>query len=286
MYSFHWSHAPSPTTQFNLCWEWTKGETYLPWLRQGYNTSMLMSRVRFWASAKFWVLLLNNLTVVKNLSLNTIDPQPPPSSTYKIRGLGIALPEQINTVRRKINIYELGHDRTSWLIGPGLSDCLSDQVRAKVVCCKSLTTLLLDQWLLNHQGSVLAHYGLPPTGSLIGGGLTPLKWCSWRFLQSQSTGWALAGNLPYSKDVVKDKCEVICVRPFRLKLFLTNSLTSSHIISNIKKACQYWLKLQRHGEISLKIWEKEKNDVENASILYGSDINIFMEDLWPFDFLS
>ena len=42
------------------------------------------------------------------------------------------------------------------------SDCPSDQVRAKVVFCKTLTTLLLNQWLLNHQYSVLAPYGSPP----------------------------------------------------------------------------------------------------------------------------
>ena len=29
-----------------------------------------------------------------------------------------------------------------------------------------MTTLLQDQWLLNHQGSVLAPYGLPPMASL------------------------------------------------------------------------------------------------------------------------
>ena len=49
----------------------------------------------------------------------------------------------------------------------------SDQVRAKVVCYKSLTSLSPDQWLLNHQGSVLAPYGAPPTANwwLHGGGV-------------------------------------------------------------------------------------------------------------------
>ena len=46
----------------------------------------------------------------------------------------------------------------------------SYQVRAKVVCCKSLTTLLLDQWLLNHQDSLLAPYALPPTAN---------RWLRW-----------------------------------------------------------------------------------------------------------
>ena len=41
----------------------------------------------------------------------------------------------------------------------------SDQVRDKVECCKSLTSLLPDQWLLNHQGSVLTPYGSPPTAN-------------------------------------------------------------------------------------------------------------------------
>ena len=45
------------------------------------------------------------------------------------------------------------------------SDRPSDQVRAKVVFCKPLTTLSPDQWLLNHQGSVLASYGSPPTAN-------------------------------------------------------------------------------------------------------------------------
>ena len=42
------------------------------------------------------------------------------------------------------------------------SDRPSDQVRAKVVCCKPLTTLLPDQWLLNHQDPVLMPYKSPP----------------------------------------------------------------------------------------------------------------------------
>ena len=59
----------------------------------------------------------------------------------------------------------LGLDMTSWLIGSGLSDCSSDQVRVKVVYCKSLTSLSLNQWLFNHQGSVLAPYKSPPTAN-------------------------------------------------------------------------------------------------------------------------
>ena len=46
------------------------------------------------------------------------------------------------------------------------SDSLSDQVRAKVVCYKPLTTLLPDQWLLNHQNPILSPYGLQPTGGV------------------------------------------------------------------------------------------------------------------------
>ena len=41
----------------------------------------------------------------------------------------------------------------------------SDQVRVKVVCSNPLTTLLPDQQLLNHLGSVLAPYGSPPTAN-------------------------------------------------------------------------------------------------------------------------
>ena len=45
------------------------------------------------------------------------------------------------------------------------SDRSSDQVKAKVVWCKPLTTLSPGHWLLNHQGSVLAPYGSPPTAN-------------------------------------------------------------------------------------------------------------------------
>ena len=82
----------------------------------------------------------------QNSALNTIDPQPPPSSTNKIKGLGITPQMQIELyIREKRNIQVLGHDETSRLIGSGLSDRPSDQVRAKVVCYKPLTTLSPDQ---------------------------------------------------------------------------------------------------------------------------------------------
>ena len=60
------------------------------------------------------------------------------------------------------------------------SDHLSDQVRAKVMCCKPLTTLSPDQWLLNHQSSVLAPYRSPPTAnrSPHWGGVLPLCRCA------------------------------------------------------------------------------------------------------------
>ena len=44
------------TTESNLRRKWTKGETHSPWLRRGYNTSILILRARFRASAKFWFL--------------------------------------------------------------------------------------------------------------------------------------------------------------------------------------------------------------------------------------
>ena len=56
LYIFHWSYAPPPTTESNLRREWTKGETHSPWLRRGYNTSILVLRARFRTSAKFWFL--------------------------------------------------------------------------------------------------------------------------------------------------------------------------------------------------------------------------------------
>ena len=45
MLIFCWPCAPLPTTELNmesnLCWECTKGETHLPWLRWAYMTSIL-----------------------------------------------------------------------------------------------------------------------------------------------------------------------------------------------------------------------------------------------------
>ena len=46
----------------------------------------------------------------------------------------------------------------------------SDQVRAKVMCCKPLTILSPDQWLLNHQSSILAPYGMAPMAN---------RWPNW-----------------------------------------------------------------------------------------------------------
>ena len=55
----------------------------------------------------------------QNSTLNTIDPQTPPSSTYKIKGLGIVPQMQIELYIREKNIQVLGHDKTSRLIGSG-----------------------------------------------------------------------------------------------------------------------------------------------------------------------
>ena len=53
LYSFCWPCNPPPTIESNLCWEWTRGETHSPWLRQGYTTSILELRVGFQAVANF-----------------------------------------------------------------------------------------------------------------------------------------------------------------------------------------------------------------------------------------
>ena len=56
-----------------------------------------------------------------SFDLNTIDPQPLPSSTYKINGLGILPQMQIELyIREKRNIQVLGHDETNRLIGSRL----------------------------------------------------------------------------------------------------------------------------------------------------------------------
>ena len=66
--------------------------------------------------------------------------------------------------------------------------------RAKVVCCKSLTTLSPDQCLLNHQESILAPYESSPMANKWSywGSLTPLQRCSRHILQPQPTGWQFA----------------------------------------------------------------------------------------------
>ena len=75
----------------------------------------------------------------------------------------------------------------SQLIGSGLSNCPSDQVRAKVVCCKSLTTLSLDQWLINHQGSVLAPTGSSPMAN---------RWPNWRVSYSSAEVQSAYSTIP------------------------------------------------------------------------------------------
>ena len=80
---------------------------------------------------------------------------------------------------------------TSRFIGSGLYDRSSDQVRGKVVCCKPLTTPLLDKWLLNYRDPLLVPYRLPPTANRwphCGGGITPVQRCIQRILQLQPTG--------------------------------------------------------------------------------------------------
>ena len=80
---------------------------------------------------------------------------------------------------------------TSQLSRSGLSNCPWDQVRAKVVCCKSLTTLSPDQWLLNHQYFVFAPDRLPPTANWEGD-FIPLQRCSRCILQPPLTGLFLS----------------------------------------------------------------------------------------------
>ena len=41
IFIFSWSFAPPHTTESNLCWECTKGETHSLWLIRGYTTSIL-----------------------------------------------------------------------------------------------------------------------------------------------------------------------------------------------------------------------------------------------------
>ena len=114
--------------------------------------------------------------VKMSFPLKTIDPHPMPSSTNKIKD-GHCSTRADWIIHSEENKRVLGHDKTSWLIGLGLSDCPSEQVRAKMVCCKSLTTLLLDQWMFNNQDSILAPYGSPARANrwLQGGGSAEMQ---------------------------------------------------------------------------------------------------------------
>ena len=99
------------------------------------------------------VFITQSNRLKKSYPLNTIDPQPPPSSTYKINGWALFHKSRLyNTFRRKWTCV-LGHDRPIQLpirLSKGQSGVF-----------KSLTTLSPDQWLLNHQGSILVLYESP-----------------------------------------------------------------------------------------------------------------------------
>ena len=75
LYIFHWPCAPPPTTESNLCWEWTKGVTLTPWLRRGIRNQYTRVEGRLPSRCQFKVLSTDQIPI-----LNTIDPHPPPSS--------------------------------------------------------------------------------------------------------------------------------------------------------------------------------------------------------------
>ena len=139
------------------------------------------------------------------------DPQPLPSSTFKIKRVGCLFATRAMNLKNIVMtiIYVLVIDMTSWLIGLGHSDHPSSPVRAKVECYKSRDHIwLLGHGLLSHQYSVLfKYYKLSPTLNLIGGcSLTPLQRCSWCILQPQPTRWVDLGLISI-KDVWKVRCK-------------------------------------------------------------------------------
>ena len=82
-------------------------------------------------------------------------------------------------------------DMTSRLSGSGLSDCPSSPVRAKVECCEShdlFSCQVTDCSATRIPSSSLMGRHPWPTGSLVGGGVTPLQRCNRRILQPQLTG--------------------------------------------------------------------------------------------------
>ena len=83
LYIFNWSFAPPPTAESSLRREWTERETHSPWLRRGYNTCI---KSKISNLCQILIFITQSNRVKKFFPLNTIDPQPPPSSTYKIKG--------------------------------------------------------------------------------------------------------------------------------------------------------------------------------------------------------
>ena len=110
LYIFHWPCAPPPTTESNLCWEWTKGVTHSPWLRRGIRDQYTLVEGRLPSRCQF-------LSTGQIPILNTIDPLPPPSSNLQIRVGNLPLcrgavcvfyspSRQGNRERKRVGYYE------------------------------------------------------------------------------------------------------------------------------------------------------------------------------------
>ena len=111
---------------------------------------------------------------------------------------------------------------TSRLKGSCLSDRPSNQVRAKLVCFKSRTTLSPDQWLLSHQDPVLGLYLSLSTANRWPhwwGGLSPLQRCSRRILQLQPTEQWQWRNTPHSPSLQRWSFAIRCFNIISRTLF-------------------------------------------------------------------
>ena len=82
--------TPPTTMEADFCWELTKKGTLSPGLRWGYTNSILQSRGELPIPINprppvlhIWCLVIQQRS--KSHPLNSIDPQPPPSSTYMIK---------------------------------------------------------------------------------------------------------------------------------------------------------------------------------------------------------
>ena len=118
-------------------------------------------------------LFAHSLNGFKYYHLSTIDHQPLPPSTFKIKRVVCMPQEQFE------EYVQANHIRARARYDQGLSNCTSSPVKIKVKCCR------LCDYFGYQVKDCSANRILPTTGKLIEDNLTPLQKCS---IQLQPTG--------------------------------------------------------------------------------------------------